>query len=275
MHGEAWWYVFGLSFVVTALIETFWPFRLLPSSARRRWTSNAILQAASVVVTAAAFQLTGIALAVAIHATRHGLLNWIAIPFPVAFAVGFAALDLTNYTSHRFFHSVGLLWRVHKVHHSETDLDLTTGFRFHPLEGLLSQGCQLAVIALLGTPPSAVVLASMAIVVQDFFTHANLRLPETADRLLRWLVVTPAMHRIHHSERVEEQNGNFGTIFSFWDRLFGTYVPSLAADEARARWGLADVAEGSNLNAARLLVLPFRPVGAGSASDASRVTSNS
>jgi sterol desaturase/sphingolipid hydroxylase (fatty acid hydroxylase superfamily) len=139
----------------------------------------------------------------------------------------------------------------------------------------LSQGCQLAVIALLGTPPSAVVLASMAIVVQDFFTHANVRLPETADRLLRWLIVTPAMHRVHHSQRMKEQNGNFGTIFSIWDRLFGTYLPSLAAEAGEARWGLADVADGSNLNAARLLALPFRPVEAGSASDASRVTSNS
>ncbi len=275
MHGEAWWYVFGVSFVVTALIETFWPFRQLPSSARRRWTSNAILQAASIVVIVAAFQLTGIALAVAVQATRHGFLNRFPIPFPIAFAVGFAALDLTNYSSHRVFHSVALLWRVHKVHHSETDLDLTTGFRFHPLEGLLSQGCQLAVIALLGTPPSAVLFASMAIVVQDFFTHANLRVPETADRLLRWLIVTPAMHRVHHSQRMKEQNGNFGTIFSIWDRLFGTYLPSLAAEAGEGRYGLADVADGSNLNAARLLTLPFRPVEAGSASDAPRVISNS
>ncbi len=273
MHGQEWWYVFGLSFVVTALIETLWPYRVLPSSTRRRWTSNAILQVASSVVMAGAFQLTGIALAAAVQATRHGVLN--RIPFPISFAIGFAALDLTNYVSHRIFHSIGPLWRIHKVHHTETDLDLTTGFRFHPVEGILSQACQLAVIALIGVPPSAVLLVSIAVVVQDFFTHANLRLPETADRLLRWLIVTPAMHRLHHSERVEEHNGNFATIFSFWDRLFGTYVPSLAADEAKARWGLADVADGSNLNAARLLALPFGRNRAASARNAAELTSNS
>jgi sterol desaturase/sphingolipid hydroxylase (fatty acid hydroxylase superfamily) len=269
MHEQTWWYVFGLSFVLIALVETYWPYRTLPSSVRRRWTSNTLLQVASASVMAGAFQLTGVALAVAIQASRHGAMT--GMPALASLAIGFAALDLTNYASHRLFHSFALLLRVHKVHHTETDLDLTTGFRFHPLEGILSQACQLAVIALIGVPPSAVLFVSMAVVVQDFFTHANLRFPETADRLLRWLVVTPAMHRVHHSERVEEQNGNFGTIFSFWDRLFGTYVPSLAADEAKARWGLADVADGSNLNAARLLTLPFRPISAGSASDASRV----
>jgi sterol desaturase/sphingolipid hydroxylase (fatty acid hydroxylase superfamily) len=222
---------------------------------------------------AGAFQLTGIALAVAIQASRYGAMT--GMPALASFVIGFAALDLTNYASHRLFHSLALLWRVHKVHHTETDLDLTTGFRFHPLEGILSQVCQLVVIALLGIPPGAVLLASMAVVVQDFFTHANLRFPETVDRLLRWLVVTPAMHRVHHSQLMKEQNGNFGTIFSIWDRLFGTYLPSLAAEAEEARWGLADVADGSNLNAARLLALPFRPVEAGSASDASRVTSNS
>lgn len=272
MHGQVWWYVFGLSFVVTALVETFWPYRVLPSSTRRRWTSNAILQVASSAVIAGAFQLTGIALAAAIQASRHGVLN--RISFPISFAIGFAALDLTNYVSHRIFHSVGLLWRIHKVHHTETDLDLTTGFRFHPLEGILSQACQLVVIALMGVPPSAVIFVSLAVVVQDFFTHANLRFPETADRFLRWLIVTPAMHRVHHSDQMKEQNGNFATIFSVWDRLFGTYVPKLAADAGQARWGLADMADGSNLNAARLLALPFRPGRATSASNATEVTSN-
>ncbi len=272
MHEQMWWYVFGCSFVLIALLETYWPYRTLRSSARQRWASNTLLQVASAAVMAGAFQLTGIALAVAIQASRHGAMT--GMPALASLAIGFAALDLTNYASHRLFHSFALLWRVHKVHHTETDLDLTTGFRFHPLEGILSQVCQLMVIALLGVPPGAVLLASMAVVVQDFFTHANLRLPETADRLLRWLVVTPAMHRLHHSERVEEQNGNFGTIFSLWDRLLGTYVPSLAADEAKARWGLADVADGSTLNAARLLALPFWRDQEASERNATEVTPN-
>jgi sterol desaturase/sphingolipid hydroxylase (fatty acid hydroxylase superfamily) len=177
----------------------------------------------------------------------------------VQFAVGFAALDLTAYLSHRLFHAVAPMWRVHQVHHSETDLDLTTGFRFHPIEALFTQGLLLITISLLGTPPGAVAFSGLAIIVQDLFTHANLRVPETADRILRLLIITPAMHRVHHSEAIPEQNKNFGTVFSLWDRLFGTYFAvghHVSAEEARC--GLAELTKGSELSVARLLFLPFR-----------------
>jgi sterol desaturase/sphingolipid hydroxylase (fatty acid hydroxylase superfamily) len=252
-------YVFALAFVAIALAETFLPFRSLPSSTTRRWVSNSILLVASNAAVLCAYQLSGIALAFTIRAASYGALNRVGIPYKVQFAVGFAALDLTAYLSHRLFHAVAPMWRVHQVHHSETDLDLTTGFRFHPVEALFTQGLVLITIALLGTPPGAVVFSGLAIIFQDFFTHANLRVPETADRVLRLLIITPAMHRVHHSEAIPEQNTNFGTVFSLWDRLFGTYFAGgHHVSSAQTRCGLVGLTNGSELNAARLLFLPFR-----------------
>jgi sterol desaturase/sphingolipid hydroxylase (fatty acid hydroxylase superfamily) len=127
------------------------------------------------------------------------------------------------------------------------------------LEALFTQGLLLVNIALLGPPPVAVAFSGFAIIVQDFFTHANFRIPETIDRILRLLIITPAMHRVHHSEAIPEQNANFGTVFSVWDRLFGTYFAGgHDVNSAQARCGLLELANGSELSAVRLLVLPFR-----------------
>lgn len=256
--GKAWWLIFGSVFVVTALCETFWPFRALPTSTPRRWTSNSILFAASSLVIVCVYQLTGIALAFTVRLSPYALFNRMHASYALRFALGFAAVDLTAYFGHRLFHAVSPLWRVHRVHHTETDLDLTTGFRFHPIEGLLSQSLQLLMIALLGPPPAAVAAAGLAIVVEDFFSHANLRVPLAADRFVRFLFITPALHRIHHSELLPEQNGNFGTIFSLWDRLFGTYLAEPFLGAAQVRCGLAELSNGSALGPVGLLLLPFK-----------------
>ncbi len=259
MHWDKlWWWVFVLAFAVTALGETFLPLGSFSTSTARRWMNNSLLLAVSVLVARCAFLFTGIALAFTLRGASHGVLNRTALTYSVRFLVGFAALDLTAYFSHRLFHAVAPLWRVHQVHHSETDLDLTTGFRFHPVEAFCSQSLALATIAVLGVSPGAVAFSGLVIVVQDFFTHANLRIPETADRLLRLLIITPPMHRIHHSEVVPEQNANFGTVFSLWDRLFGTYaVPS---SPGQVRCGLVELARGSEMHLGRLLWLPFQRV---------------
>ncbi|HKN60821.1 MAG TPA: sterol desaturase family protein [Candidatus Acidoferrales bacterium] len=256
--GKAWWLVFGAAFVVAALGETFWPFRDLPSSTPRRWTSNSILLAATSLVVVCVYQLSGIALACTVRLSRYAFLNRVHVSHGLRFAIGFAAVDLTAYFGHRLFHAIPPLWRIHQVHHTETDLDLTTGFRFHPIEGLVTQGLELLMIGLLGPPPSAVAGAGLVIVVQDFFTHANLRVPPTVDRFLRWLFITPAVHRVHHSELVPEQNGNFGTIFSLWDRFFGTYLAEPSMGAAQVRCGLKEWAKGSALSPAGLLILPFK-----------------
>ena len=253
-----WSYVFVIAFVAIAIGETFRPFRTLSSSTPRRWINNSILLAGSTAIVFCAFQLTGVFLAFTLRAASYGALNRIAIPYAAKFLSSFALLDLTAYISHRLFHAFAPMWRVHQVHHSETDLDLTTGVRFHPLEALFTQGLMLITIVLVGPPPAAVAFAALAFVVQDFFTHANLRVPDGMDRVLRLLIITPAMHRVHHSEAIPEQNANFGTVFSWWDRLFGTYRAGHDAVPADVRSGLTELANGSELHAGQLLVLPFR-----------------
>lgn len=252
-------YFFAIAFGATALAETFAPFRSLKNSTPRRWVNNSILFAVSSMVGNLVYRLSGIALAFAIRAGSHGAINRPAIPYAIQFAVGFVALDLCAYVSHRLFHGVELMWRVHQVHHSENELDLTTGLRFHPIEALFTQGLMLLIIVLFGPPPAAVASAAMAIILQDFFTHANLRVPDSLDRILRLAIITPAMHRVHHSEEIQDQNRNFGTVFSLWDRIFGTYRAAYSGSGiAGPRWGLAELANGSEANAARLLHIPFR-----------------
>jgi sterol desaturase/sphingolipid hydroxylase (fatty acid hydroxylase superfamily) len=254
-------YFFAAAFGATALAETFAPFRSLASSTTRRWLNNSILFVVSSTVVNFVYRLSGIALALAIRAGSHGVLNGPAIPYAIQFAAGFAALDLCAYASHRLFHGIKLMWRVHQVHHSEDDLDLTTGLRFHPVEALFTQGLMLLTIFLLGPPPAAVALAAMATILQDFFTHANLRVPDSLDHILRLAIITPAMHRVHHSQDIPDQNANFGTVLSLWDRMFGTYHAAYATlGTATPRWGLTELPHGSEANAARLLRSPFRRV---------------
>jgi sterol desaturase/sphingolipid hydroxylase (fatty acid hydroxylase superfamily) len=253
---HALWYVLGAGFVLTGLAETFVPFRTLPSSTSRRWTSNLVLLGASSLLAALIFQVSAVALAVSVRHGSHGLLNRAWLPFWMQFAVGVASIDFLTYGVHRLFHRYGFLWRVHEAHHAESDLDLTTGFRFHPVESLVQQGALLAVVLLLGPPPLAIVLVGVIQVLQDYVQHANMRFPRKLDRLLQTLFVTPAMHRVHHSILVPLQNKNFGTIFSWWDRLFGTYAVQESGQEAR--FGVEEVENGSELNAVQLLALPFR-----------------
>jgi sterol desaturase/sphingolipid hydroxylase (fatty acid hydroxylase superfamily) len=256
--GNAWWWVFAIAFVVIALAESVLPARAVSSSTPKRWISNSILLVTSSLVILFAYQLTGFALACAMKADSRGVLNRLSLGYVWRFCIGFAILDLVAYASHRAFHALGLLWRIHRVHHSETDLDLSTGLRFHPGETLFVQGLFLATIAVVGVPPGAVALFALVVVVQDFFTHANLRIPRGVDRGLRVLIVTPAMHRVHHSEDVTEQNANFSTIFSVWDRVFRTYSYGKDPNADPARCGVVEIADGSKLNAAGLLILPFR-----------------
>jgi sterol desaturase/sphingolipid hydroxylase (fatty acid hydroxylase superfamily) len=253
-----WWYVFTVAFVVTGLAETFLPIRPLPTSTARRWASNTILGAISSVTAILAYQASGIALAFSIRADSYGVLNQLPVPYAAKFAIGILALDLTSYGTHRLFHSVSKLWLVHRVHHSESELDLTTGLRFHPIETLAARALALTTVAVLGLPPGAVILSGLIVLAQDFFQHANARVPSSIDRALRLMIVTPGMHRMHHSEEIAEQNANFGTLFSIWDRLFGTYREVELAMVEQSRCGVAEIANGSRLNAVSLFFLPFR-----------------
>jgi sterol desaturase/sphingolipid hydroxylase (fatty acid hydroxylase superfamily) len=165
-------------------------------------------------------------------------------------------LDCTLYVQHVLFHALPVLWRLHRMHHADLDVDATTGLRFHPIEILLSLGCKAAVVVLLGAVPWAVVAFEVLLNAAAVFNHGNVALPERLDRWLRWIVVTPDMHRVHHSTRVVETNSNFGFSVSWWDRLCGTYRAQPVLGQVGMDIGLSDYR--TPLHLGQLLLLPFR-----------------
>ena len=195
--------------------------RLLPR--RVRWLHNLALVVLNSLILRLLFPLAAVGFALLTAERGWGLLNVFDVPFWWAFALSLIALDFAIYLQHVMFHAVPLLWRLHRVHHADADIDVTTGARFHPIEILLSMLIKFAVIAVLGAPAAAVLVFEVLLNATAMFNHANLHLFESVDRLLRLILVTPEMHRIHHSMEVAETNSNFGFNLPWWDRLFGTY----------------------------------------------------
>jgi sterol desaturase/sphingolipid hydroxylase (fatty acid hydroxylase superfamily) len=184
-----------------------------------------------------------------------GLLNNYDMPFWLATVFGVMALDFIIYLQHVMFHAVPLMWRLHMVHHADLDFDVTTGLRFHPIEILVSMGIKLAAVAVLGPPVMAVLAFEVLLNGTAMFNHGNIRLPLRADRVLRLLVVTPDMHRVHHSVFPQETNTNFGFNLPWWDRLFGTYRNQPTKGHEAMAIGLHQFQ--APLSLPRLLVLPF------------------
>jgi sterol desaturase/sphingolipid hydroxylase (fatty acid hydroxylase superfamily) len=185
-----------------------------------------------------------------------GLLHWRPLPAWAAAAVTLLVLDFALYLQHVLFHALPVLWRLHRMHHADLDVDATTGLRFHPLEILLSLGLKAALIVLLGAVPWAVVAFEALLNAASVFNHGNVALPEHHDRWLRWIVVTPDMHRVHHSTRVIETNSNFGFSVSWWDRLCGTYRAQPMLGQVGMDIGLSEYR--TPLHLGQLLLLPFR-----------------
>ena len=206
-----------------ALWERIAPRRSLALPRSTRWFSNLGLMVLGSV--AARLLMPVAATGVALFAARQGsgLFNQIAAPAWVALLVSVVALDAAIYLQHLMFHAVPILWRLHLVHHADVDFDTSTGVRFHPIEIVVSLLIKFAVILLLGPPVAAVILFEVLLNATALFNHGNVRLPRALDRRLRWLVVTPDMHRVHHSVHGDETNSNFGFNLPWWDRLCGTY----------------------------------------------------
>jgi sterol desaturase/sphingolipid hydroxylase (fatty acid hydroxylase superfamily) len=206
-----------------ALWERIAPRRSLALPRSTRWFSNLGLMVLGSV--AARLLMPVAATGVALFAARQGsgLFNQIAAPAWVALVVSVVALDAAIYLQHLMFHAVPILWRLHLVHHADVDFDTSTGVRFHPIEIVVSLLIKCAVILLLGPPVAAVILFEVLLNATALFNHGNVRLPRALDRRLRWLVVTPDMHRVHHSVHGDETNSNFGFNLPWWDRLCGTY----------------------------------------------------
>lgn len=236
--------------------------RLLPR--RLRWPHNLALVVLNSLILRLLFPLAAVGFALLATESGWGLLNAFGVPFWWAFLLSVIALDFAIYLQHVMFHAVPLLWRLHRVHHADADIDVTTGARFHPVEILLSMLIKFAAIAVLGAPAAAVLVFEVLLNATAMFNHANLRLREPVDRMLRWLLVTPEMHRIHHSMEVAETNSNFGFSLPWWDRLCGTYRERARLPQESMAIGVQGLT-GSDaaVRLTGLLALPFAGAGKG------------
>ena len=228
---------FGI-FALMAIWEAAAPCRARLYSRRVRWTANLGLVILNSVLLRMVFPMAAVGFA-ALGAERGwGLLNAFAVPHWAAFVLAVVALDCAIYLQHVMFHAVPALWRLHRVHHADPDFDVTTGARFHPIEIVLSMLIKFAVIVVLGAPAAAVLIFEVLLNATAMFNHANLKLPAGVDAVLRLLLVTPDMHRVHHSTDVAEANSNFGFNLPWWDRLFGTYRAATHLPQERMAIGV-------------------------------------
>lgn len=242
-----------------ALWEHHAPLRALTRPSGVRWLGNAGVLAINAGLSWLVFPGTALAVAMAGAAWGFGLLRWLPAPDWLAVVVGFLLLDLMRYALHRALHQVPLLWRLHRMHHTDADYDITTGFRFHPLEIVVGLGLNSAAILLLGVPVAAVLLYEMLFPLASFWVHANARVVPWLERGLRLVLVTPGMHRTHHSVLVAEQNSNFGAMFAHWDRWFGSHVAAPEGGPLAMRIGVAAFAEARHQRLGWMLANPFLP----------------
>lgn len=252
-------YVMTGAFFAVAFWESFLPRRRPTVSTPRRWLVNFGLFVVDTVAYRWLIPLGTVAAAFLAAERGWGLFHAIEVHPAIQLPLALLLIDLSRYPVHRMMHGFGPLWRFHAVHHSDPDYDLTVGVRFHPLEALITWYASLAVVILLGASPATVLLIEVVSAINASFSHGNVRMPPRLDRVLRVLLVTPDMHRVHHSQLRAETDSNFGTIFSFWDRWFGTYTgyPHRPLEELPI--GLPQVPPGAALQLGRLLVEPLRP----------------
>lgn len=245
------------AFACVAAWETRRPRSAMVCSTVRRWKTHSFLLISGNVLSAALLPATSVLTATYAAGFGSGLLNRPGLPFAVRLLAAVVLLDLVRYIQHYLHHSWSWLWRFHKVHHSDADFDLTTGFRFHPLETLWTHGSYLAAVTLLAPPVEAVILVEIASLFQSVFAHANAAMNPRMDALLRRFWVTPEMHRVHHSVLPQEQMSNYGNILPWWDYLFQTYVP-VTKQLAGFRFGLSDITPQVSQSARHCLSFPFQ-----------------
>lgn len=251
-------FFFGM-LVAMGVWETLAPRRLLAVPRALRWLNNLGLVVLNTVLLRLLFPAAAVGLAALAASRGWGLLNQVTLPAGLAPAISVIVLDLAIWLQHVMFHAVPVLWRLHRVHHADLDYDVTTGLRFHPVEILLSMLIKLAVILVVGPPVVAVIVFEILLNAGAMFNHGNVGLPRGLDRVLRWLIVTPDMHRVHHSVEDDEANSNFGFNLSWWDRLFGTYREKPRHGHIGMTIGIHGYRSPREVNwLPGLLALPFR-----------------
>lgn len=222
-----------------------------------RWTNNLALVVLDTAILRIAFPVLAVGVAVIAADRGWGLLNMIEAPSGVALIVSFLLLDLAIYAQHVVFHHVPWLWRLHRMHHADLEFDTTTGIRFHPIEILLSMLIKMAVVVALGAPPVAVLVFEVVLNATSLFNHGNVRLSPRLDAIIRRVLVTPDMHRVHHSAIPRETNSNFGFNLPWWDWIFGTYIAQPGKGHEGMEIGIETFRTRRDLWLDRMLVQPF------------------
>ncbi len=246
--------------VLTLLVagEVLAPRRKLTVRRRRRWPGNIGIVVFSTLLLRILSPTAAVGLALVAEANGWGFLNLVPVPDWLAVLVAIMLLDLTIFAQHMLFHAVPILWRLHRVHHADPEIDVTTGFRFHPGEILLSMVIKLCAVSVLGAPALGVMIFEVLLNATSMFNHSNIRLPIAVDDRLRRFMVTPDMHRVHHSIVAQETNSNFGFNLPWWDRMFGTYRAQPAAGHEEMTIGLPEFRDPSELRLDRMLLQPLR-----------------
>ena len=244
-------------FAVVALWEVVAPRRKPAFSRLTRWPNNIGIVVCNTVVVRILFPTAAVGMALAAEANGWGLFNAFPVPGWLAVVLSVVIMDFAIYLQHVLVHAVPALWRLHRMHHADLDYDVTTGARFHPIEIVISMGLKLMVVGALGAPALAVVIFEVVLNATAMFNHGNVRIPERVDRKLRLIVVTPDMHRVHHSVIPKETNSNFGFNLPWWDRLFGTYTDQPQGGHQGMTIGIAQFRESGDLRLDRMLIQPF------------------
>ena len=249
--------VFLGGFSLLALWEWLIPKRQLTQKKLKRWFNNLSLVISSTIIVRLIVPTAAISIAYLTEQNHWGIANALDLPFIVKVILTFILLDLAIYIQHTIFHVLPVLWRFHRVHHSDLDCDVTTGLRFHPIEILLSILIKFVAITSIGAPVLAVIAFEVVLNLMSMFTHSNIRLNEKFEHILRWFVVTPDMHRLHHSSRENETNSNFSFNISLWDRIFGTYIAKPHISHQDIIIGLTRYREPEWQTLRGLMSLPF------------------
>lgn len=248
---------FGI-FALMTVWEIVAPRRPLAAPRVKRWPTNLSIVVLNTITARLLFSTTAVGAAVVAAQNQWGVLNLLDWPNWMRVVAALVAMDFALYLQHVVFHAVPMLWRLHMMHHADLDVDVTTGARFHPVEIVISMLIKLVAIAVTGAPPVAVLIFEVVLNATSMFNHSNVRMPETLDRLLRWIVVTPDMHRIHHSVIRDETNSNFGFSLPWWDRLLGTYRSEPEKSQVDMPLGLEQFRNPRELTLVGSLALPFR-----------------
>ena len=250
--------IFVIVFAALALWEVLAPRRALSVGRLRRWPSNIGVVVVDALLVRLLMPTAAVGAAIYAAGNGLGLFNWLQLRLSVGAILGFLILDFTVWAQHWLFHHVPLLWRLHRMHHADLDIDVTTGVRFHPIEILISLAIKIAVIVAFGIPPVGVFAFEVALNATSMFNHSNARMPHRLDRVLRVVVVTPDMHRVHHSIVRAETDSNFGFNLPWWDWMFGTYRREPQAGHDGMTIGIPQFRDSKEQRLDRMLTQPFR-----------------